>query len=505
MKKFKLAAVFCIFIFIISIFVPVFALAAENTQDDAKNVSENTEQETTEGSEKEQAETAAEEWGPKTDSKCVVLLDADSGAVLLSKDADAQAFPASLTKIMTVLLAVEAIERGEKSADDVVTCAGNIAFDLIEDGSTSGIVSGETMTLKNLMYCAMVASANEACNAIAAYISGNIQDFITLMNERAAELGCTGTHFANTHGLPNTNHYSTAADFAKIVYEAYQHPLFMEVCNTVKVTVPATNMSPERLLSNTNGLINPDSELYPGYYYKYAVGIKTGHTSAAGYCLVSSAKQGDVSLICIIMGGYALELAAGTQYSNFTDSTKIYDWAFETYSYKDVLKTTDLVSEIPVIHGKDANFVTLCPKEAVSVLLPAGDTLESLEQVITLNEEEIEAPIEAGTVLGTVQIVQNGRVCGQTELVASSSIEMSVGSKVGEFLTKPLILAVIIIFVVLLLAYLILLARYNSSRKKYEAELQRKKALEERRRQASAPQNRVQPGDDYFQDFFGKK
>jgi D-alanyl-D-alanine carboxypeptidase (penicillin-binding protein 5/6) len=496
MKKFKLISVFCILILLMSIFLPVLALAEESSGDTAKDSTEDTTEDVT--------ENTAEDWGPETDSKCIVLLDADSGSVLFSKAADEKAYPASLTKVMTVLLAVEAIERGEKSADDVVTCAGNIAFDLIEDGSTSGIVSGETMTLKNLMYCAMVASANEACNAIAAYISGNIQDFITLMNERASELGCTGTNFANTHGLPNTNHYSTAGDFAKIVYEAYQHPLFMEICNTIKVTIPATNMSPERQLSNTNGLINPDSELYPGYYYKYAVGIKTGHTDAAGYCLVSSAKQGDVSLICVIMGGYALDLASGTQYSNFTDSINLYDWAFETYSYQDVLKTTDLVSEIPVVHGKDASFVTLCPKEVVSVLLPAGDTRESLEQVITLNEDEIEAPVEAGTVLGTVQIVQNGRVCGQTQLVASSSIELSVGSKVSEFLTKPLVLAVIIIFAVLLLAYIILLARYNSSRKKYKAALQSKKALEERRRQTSASQ-RTRTGDDDFRDFFGKK
>ncbi|NCC69529.1 MAG: hypothetical protein EOM14_15315, partial [Clostridia bacterium] len=143
MKKFKLISVFCILILLMSIFLPVFAYGKESAGDAAEDATEDT------------AEDEAEDWGPETDSKCVVLLDADSGAVLVSKDADEKAYPASLTKVMTVLLAVEAIERGEKSADDVVTCAGNIAFDLIEDGSTSGIVSGETMTLKNLMYCAM--------------------------------------------------------------------------------------------------------------------------------------------------------------------------------------------------------------------------------------------------------------------------------------------------------------------------------------------------------------
>lgn len=146
-------------------------------------------------------------------------------------------------------------------------------------GSTSNIQAGEEMTLRDLMYCAMLGSANEACNIIAVHISGSLDAFVSLMNERAAELGCTGTHFNNTHGLPDSDHYTTARDFTMITCEAMAHDLFVEISGTVSYTVPATNMSGERRLSNTNGLINPESSTYPGYYYEYARAGKTGHTT----------------------------------------------------------------------------------------------------------------------------------------------------------------------------------------------------------------------------------
>ena len=123
------------------------------------------------------------------------------------------------------------------------------------------------------------------------------------MNERAQALGCTGTHFVNPHGLPNDDHYTTAHDLYRITKEALSHELFATICNTVKHTVPATNLSDERTLSNTNGLINPESPMYRGYYYEYAKGVKTGHTDAAGYCLISTAEKDGVRLLCVVLGG----------------------------------------------------------------------------------------------------------------------------------------------------------------------------------------------------------
>ena len=203
---------------------------------------------------------------PELESAAAAIVDADTGRLLYGLNADEQRYPASLTKTMTVLLAVEAIERGDAASDDVVTAGDEAVQGMVEDGSTAGIQPGETMSLLNLMYCAMLGSANEACNIIAVHISGSIDAFVADMNERAAALGCTGTHFANTHGLPDTDHYTTASDFARITREAMSHDLFLEISSTTTYTVPATNLSAERQLPNTNGLINPETQLYPGNY-----------------------------------------------------------------------------------------------------------------------------------------------------------------------------------------------------------------------------------------------
>ncbi|MFR3289284.1 MAG: D-alanyl-D-alanine carboxypeptidase family protein [Lachnospiraceae bacterium] len=258
---------------------------------------------------------------PEINSPRAVLMDAASGRVFYEKDADSQAYPASLTKVMTVLVAVEAIERGEFSLTDSVTASERCLEGMVDDGSTAGIVPGETMPLQDLLYCALLASANEACNVIAEYVSGSVEAFVEQMNALAAELGCSGTHFANTHGLPDDDHYTTARDMAVIYREAISHELFAEISGSVGYTAAATNVSGERQLSNTNSLINQNATVYPGYYYEYAKTGKTGHTTAAGYCLASSAEKDGVSLIAVVLGGEAPQNSSGGyDYQNFIDS-----------------------------------------------------------------------------------------------------------------------------------------------------------------------------------------
>ena len=228
---------------------------------------------------------------PELQSAAAIVIDMDTGRSLYDYNADEQRAPASLTKIMTVLLAVEAVDRGEASLDDSVTAGDEALEGMVEDGSTESIQVGETMSLRDLLYCAMLSSANEACNIIAVHISGSIDAFVSEMNARAAELGCTGTHFANTHGLPDSDHYTTARDLAVISREAMNNETFYELSGTTGYTVPATNMSEERRLNNTNGLINPESTAYPGNYYEYARAGKTGHTDEAGSITTSRCRR----------------------------------------------------------------------------------------------------------------------------------------------------------------------------------------------------------------------
>ena len=425
---------------------------------------------------------------PGPQSKAVVLLDAATGNVLYTKAENEKLYPASTTKIMTVLLAVEAIEAGKVNLTDSVTASGNITAGLSDDGSTAGIVPGETMTLENLLYCAMLSSANEACNIIAEYIGGDIGSFVKMMNARAQELGCTGTNFANTHGYPDYNHYTTSSDLAKIAYEAYSHPLFMQICNTAKKTIPATNSSPERSLNNTNGLINSDSETYPGYFYEYAAGMKTGHTQDAGYCLVSTASKNGVTLLCVVLGGQAVGKVDNTEYTNFSDSIKLYDWAFENYSYRDILETTDLVKDIPVKMGREADYVTVHPQNAVRALMPNDEDISSFEQKVTIyseqNGDELVAPIEAGTVLGEITVERDGTVYGKSQLVACASVDLSYSQHIKSQIAKTLKKPVVIIFLLLVLAfvgfYIYLVVHYRTEKKRRTREMEMRRRAQER-------------------------
>ena len=480
---------------------------------------------------------------PTPQSREVVLIDAKTGNVLYSKSENEKAYPASTTKIMTVLLAVEAIEKGKVALTDNVTASGNISAGLSDDGSTAGIVAGETMTLESILYCAMLSSANEACNIIAEYIGGDIPSFIKMMNSRAQELGCTGTNFTNTHGYPDYNHYTTPSDLAKIAFEAYNHPLFMQICNTAKRTIPATNSSPERVLNNTNGLINADSEMYPGYFYEFAAGMKTGHTNDAGYCLVSSATKNDVSLICVVLGGQAIGKVDYTDYTNFSDSRMIYNWAFENYSYRDILETTDLVKDLPVKMGRDTDFVTVHPQNAVRALMPNDEDISSFEQkVIIYNEQngtELVAPIGAGEVLGEITIEREGVIYGKSELIACASVDLSYSQHLKAQILKTLKKPLVIIFLILVLAfigfYIYLVVHYKAEKKRRKREMEmrrrakeraaveRKAALDNQRSRSSAvplqyfeeneqgqnerlPLNKheAKVDHDYFDEFFGK-
>ncbi len=278
---------------------------------------------------------------PDLEATYCVLLETNTDTVLYQQGQNERAYPASLTKIMTVLLAVEAIENqtvvpsGVTASPSVeVTASPNFDYDLISDGSTASILLGETMPLEDLLYCAMLSSANEACNIIAEFIGGSVSAFIGMMNQRATELGCTGTHFANTHGLPDDNHYTTAWDLTLIAREAIAHPLFRELCGTRTKTINPTNLSAARELYNTNGLINTNDH-YPGnYLYDGCGGIKTGFHSSAGYCLAAFAAKEEyknIQLLSIVLHAPAYDDDGdGTlyRYTNFTDSAKLFDWGF---------------------------------------------------------------------------------------------------------------------------------------------------------------------------------
>jgi D-alanyl-D-alanine carboxypeptidase (penicillin-binding protein 5/6) len=237
---------------------------------------------------------------PNIQAKAALLVDVNTDSVVYAKNAHQEMYPASLTKVMTTLVVLDAIEAGKLQLDQELTASESAFLGLAADGSNAGIKPGEIMTVENLLYCVMVVSANEACNILAEAVSGDVSTFVSEMNNKAKALGCENTHFANTNGLHDPQHYTSAWDMYLITKAAMEHDLFMTIADTANVVIPATNLSKERNYWTTNHLLSTWRVI--GYRNKEAHGIKTGSTDEAGYCLISSAARGSMHCVSVIMG-----------------------------------------------------------------------------------------------------------------------------------------------------------------------------------------------------------
>lgn len=394
---------------------------------------------------------------PEPQCTAALLVDATYGEVLYEMNAHEKRYPASITKIMTTLLVLEAVDRGELALDDVITAPQGIHNGLSSDSSTQNIKSGEQMTLLDLLYCALVASANESCNVLACAVSGDTESFVALMNQRAAELGMTGTHFVNTHGLHDDNHYTTAWDIWLMASEAMTHETFREIVSTKEYFVPATNMSDQRHFYNTNGLLT--SSYYSGYVYSPTIGIKTGTTGQAGYCLVSAAEQDGRTLYCVVLGA---ELVKQPDQSykrmNFVESSRLLKWGFDNFSYRTILESSDPVAQVEVTLS-DTEHVLVRVEGSLSALLPNDVTAEDFKQTITLNAESVEAPVAEGQVLGTISLTYNGEDYGSLDLVALNDVERSdllfYIDRAEKFLAQTWVKVALAAFVILVIVLIV--------------------------------------------------
>lgn len=252
--------------------------------------------------------------GPEIVAESAILMDASTGAILYGKEADTKRYPASITKVMTALLAME-----NCSMDDIITFS-NEAVNGIESGSsTAGINAGAQLTVRDTLYALMLVSANEAGAAIAEHISGSNEEFAKLMTQRAKELGCVGTNFKNPHGLPDEEHYTTAHDMALILKEALKYEDFRTISSADSYTLEQSDTLTHTLeLWNHAKILRENSD----YYYEYAEGAKTGYTKAALNTLVTYAAKDDVELLCVILKDYGAD-------NSYYDTSKLFQWGFE--------------------------------------------------------------------------------------------------------------------------------------------------------------------------------
>ncbi|MBQ3532500.1 MAG: D-alanyl-D-alanine carboxypeptidase [Oscillospiraceae bacterium] len=390
---------------------------------------------------------AAAAQAPEVNARAALLVDTEKDIVLYGKNEHERMYPASITKVMTALLVLEAVERGELSLDQNVTASQEAIDNMDPEGSSAGIEKGEVMSVKNLLYCALMVSANEACDILAVELDGSIKAFVERMNQRAAELGCEDTHFANTNGLHHDDHYTTAWDIYLIAREAMKNETFMTICNTLAYDVPATNKNDSRELHTTNSLISNWRIL--GYLYDGAEGIKTGTTDEAGYCLLSSAVRSGRRLVCVVLGCEG----QGTNIKTYTDSAKLYDYGFYNFSTKTILTEDEMICEVPVELSKETNYVVVHPSYSAETILPNDVDPATLERTVKLDQEVAFAPIVKGQILGTISLSYEGEVRATVPLLAqydvSASKFLTAKYQVIQFLSRREVQLAIIAVVVL--------------------------------------------------------
>lgn len=412
------------------------------------------------------------------EAAAAILVDADTGAVLYDQDSHVQRYPASITKVMTSLLTLEAVERGELTLDTVLTAGGSLHTGIGENASTADIKEGEQLRVIDLLNAALLPSANEACNILAEAVAGSVDAFVEQMNQRAAELGMEDTHFANTHGYHDPDHYTTAYDIALMCQEAMKYETFRTIVSSLNYTLPATNMHEERIIRSTNALVS--TFRITGYYYQYAAGIKTGHTPEAGYCLASSATKEDRSLIAVVLGCERVPGTTGSEgFTYFSESTRLLEWGFNSFATKKLLDATYFAGTIPVDLSRETDRIGVQAVGELEAILPNDLDPADFQLTPVYDTERLEAPVTKGQVVGHVTVSNGDTVYGQLDLAVVDSVERSellyrlaqIEAFFGQLWVKVVLIALGVLAVVLLLRWLLFgrRRRYGGARRPHRS------------------------------------
>ncbi len=357
-------------------------------------------------------------------SEAAYLLNLDTGEPLYQKNADRQLTPASLTKIMTAVLVLEQFSDNIAALSTTYVSGGYECFDeLYMTGcSTADIQPGEKVSYKDLLYALMLRSACEAANIIAVNIGGTLSGFAEMMNLKAAQLGMENTHFTNAHGLFYENHYTTARDMATLTQYALSLPMFAEISCSETYEMEATSFHEARTISHTNTMMSKANG--GDYYYEYVKGIKTGTLDQAGRCLASTAYKDGYSYLLITLNAPQYDADGNAVMYNMIDHKAIYEWAFSNFEYTTVISETEEVAEVPVEYGDGVDYVIVRPSREYSRIWSKSVPPDSVHRSIEL-ESNVIAPINAGDVLGKMELQYGGETLITVDLVATASVARS--------------------------------------------------------------------------------
>ena len=346
-------------------------------------------------------------------SPSCLMIEETTETIIYEKNSNEKMYPASTTKILTALLT---LENGNLS--DVVTISHSAVEDLKGGYITPYISEGEELTVEQLLNVLLVPSGNVAGNALAEYISGSIEKFANLMNTRAKELGCTNSHFTNSYGKHDDNHYTSAHDLYLITKTAMKYNIFREIVAKPSYALPPTNKhsKDDRTLYSTNDLIKPSSSSY----YEGAIGIKTGFTTPAKDCIVAAATKNNMTFYVIILGA---DKNKSHESYRFIDSKKLFDFGFKNYSFKTIISKDFVVKTIEV---KGATHATknldLIADNKISALITNSDLHTSFIPNISINE--LSAPINKGDIVGSITYEIDGKTYS-ANLLAGNDVKKS--------------------------------------------------------------------------------
>ena len=357
---------------------------------------------------------------PTLDAPSILLLHLDSDTVIYSKNAHLQRAPSSLVKIMTAMVALEHTPNLEVDLTVSETAVANLT-----GLATAGLRAGEIMSAENLLYCLLLPSAGDAANALAESVAGDVDSFVALMNQKAQELGMTNTNFTNPHGRDDERQLTTASDMAILARHAFRNQTIVTICNTQYKRIPKTNLSSgDRYYFSNNALVISSAERRKteDYYYSPAVGMMTGTSNAAGYNMMAIASKGDFRLLCIVLG--ASRDADSGEKRHYTDAIALFKWGYDNLSYTTLLKGLEPVHEVDVALSNAKDAMTLVAQEEYRAVIPSDLKPAELSRSFVL-EEQLEAPVKKGDVLGRVIFSHDGIEYGSCLLVAQSDADRS--------------------------------------------------------------------------------
>ena len=393
------------------------------------------------------------------DAKAVYFYNVEQKTVMAEKDADLPVYPASTVKIMTGLVAIEALS--SRLSENI-----KITEEMLKGvtGNNIKLKAGEVVTALDLLYGLLVGGANDAASALAFTVAGSIENYTALMNAKAIQLGALDTNYTNVSGMHDPAMTTTAYDTFLIAKAASENSIFTEISSESRYQMPKTNLSSERNIYNKNYLISRYTETK--YYNKYVKGLNSGSTTQGGYCLATCAQKEGQTYICVVLGATEKD----GDICSYTIANSLINWAFSSYGYVEVISKDMLVCEVKVDLSEDIDHVTLRPASSLTVFLPLDiDKEKDLVYSHKIAAPSLTAPVEEGQIAGFISVELDGEVLGSVDLVTMNKVDRSEFlyglQRIRNFTTSRPFVITVIIFIVLFVAYILSNAFFGTSKK----------------------------------------